>query len=238
MKIISIKKVRKDKVINLTVHKNHTFVTEKGFVTHNCDNMSPVAQMAFRGFTDEFSGECAFIFTGNYKDKIIPQLLQRFETHEFETFKKSEMVKPIYERLSFILDHEHKEFKKEDIVSVINTFYPSVRAMIGAIQRFSVSGVLDIPEGELDNLDKFTNIMSLIKNKKFADMILAVNEISAPDAFYGWAWKNVQKYFEKTTITKAVPILAKYQDMASRAADKHLNLGACCTELMTTCEIK
>ena len=83
MKIKSIKKIGRCRVINLTVHKNHTFITENGIITHNCDNIGKDAQAGFRSFLDEFSKNCSFIFTGNYKSKIIEPLLDRLENYDF-----------------------------------------------------------------------------------------------------------------------------------------------------------
>jgi len=210
----------------------------KVVVLDEIDNMSSNSQMGMRGFVDEFSTNCSFIITGNYKDKIIPQLLQRFETYEFETFAKSEMVRPIFERLSFILTNEQKEFNPKDLVSVINTYYPSIRSMVGALQKYSTTGTLVIPEGELDNAGKFETVIDCIAKKKFNDMIDSVNNITAPSAFFGWAYKNMNKYFEKENLPKAVMIFAKYQDYDTRAVDKSLNMAACCTELMMQTTVK
>jgi replication factor C small subunit len=211
---------------------------QKIVVLDEADHMSSNAQAAFRGFIDEFSDNCSFIFTGNFKDKIIQPLLDRLEVYNYDEFKKTEMARQILERLIFILDKEGKEYKKEDLVSVINTFYPSIRSMIGALQKYSTTGTLIIPEGELDNLDKFSKLMETIKTKSFNAMIESVNDISAPSSFYPWLYKNLNKFFEKENLPKAVLSLAKFQDMDSRAVDKNLNTAACCTELMTQCQIK
>jgi replication factor C small subunit len=211
---------------------------QKIVVLDEADHMSSNAQAAFRGFIDEFSENCSFIFTGNFKEKIIQPLLDRLEIYNYDEFKKTEMARPILERLIFILDTEEKEYKKEDLVSIINTFYPSIRSMVGALQKYSTTGTLVIPEGELDNLDKFTKLMETIKTKSFNAMIEAVNDISAPSSFYPWLYKNLHKFFEKENLPKAVLSLAKFQDMDSRAVDKNLNTAACCTEIMSQCQIK
>ena len=78
IKIKSIVKLEEKHVINLCVNKNHTFLTRNGIVTHNCDHITPDAQAAFRGFLDEFSSNCSFIFTGNYKTKIIEPFIEPF----------------------------------------------------------------------------------------------------------------------------------------------------------------
>lgn len=206
-------------------------------VMDEADHITQNGQAAFRGLIDEFSGNCTFIFTGNYKDKIITPLLDRMEVYDFDTFSKQDLAKSILERLVFILKNEGKEFNPQDLIQVINTFYPSIRSMVGALQKYSVTGTLVIPEGELDNASKFETIVVSVGKKQFNVTLEAIDAITAPTAFYGWLYKNRKKYFEKESLTKAIMILAKYQDMDTRAIDKHLCLGACCTEMMMQCSV-
>ena len=77
------------------------------------DHFSREGQAAFRGFIDEYSANCRFIFTGNYKEKIIEPLLDRLEIYDFESFSKEEMIKPIFERLCLILENENVEYVKK-----------------------------------------------------------------------------------------------------------------------------
>lgn len=109
------------------------------------DNFSQDGQKAFRGFINEFSDNCRFIITGNYKEKIIEPLLNRLEVYDFNSFDRKEILKPIFERLQEILNNEGISYEKRDLVPVINSFYPSIRAMIGAIQRYGESGALVVP---------------------------------------------------------------------------------------------
>src|SRR5574344_1615526 len=104
------------------------------------DHMSSNAMAAFRGFLDEFGDNCVFLFTCNYKEKIIEPLLTRLQIYDFNNFKKEDMIKPIFERLSFILNNEQIKFEPKDLVPVINTFYPSIRSMVGNIQKLSKTG--------------------------------------------------------------------------------------------------
>jgi len=206
-------------------------------VMDEMDHFSSQGQAAFRGFLDEFSN-CKFLFTGNYKEKIIEPLLDRLEVFNYDEFKKTDIVKQIFERLVFILNYEKKTFNKEDVVQVINSHYPSIRSMIGTLQKYSISGSLIIPPGELNSVSKFENVLQSIKSKKFKEVIENINEITACASFYPWLYKNINVYYEKEMLPKSIMILAKYQDMESRAVDKNLNLAACCTELMMQCTIK
>lgn len=232
MKVKSIKSLGQSRVINLTVHKNHTFVTENGIVTHNCDNFSKDGMAAFRSFLDEYSHNCRFIFTGNYKEKIIEPLLDRMEVYDFESFAKEEMIKPIFERLCFVLENENVEYNKKDLVPIINTYYPRIRSMVGALQKFSKDGVLTVDTSDLDDLNIFDKIMELVTPGTYPEMIQAVNNLNAPDNMYSFLYKNAMTYFPAEKYPNMVIVVAKYQHMTSTVRDKQLNLAACLTELL------
>ena len=231
MFIKSIKKIEKARVINLTVHKNHTFVTKNGIVTHNCDNLSQASQFAFRSLIETFSSNCRFILTGNFKEKMLIPLLDRLENYDFNSFSKQDMVKPIFERLKFILENEKVTYDPKDLIPVINTYYPSVRSMVGALQKFSSNGQFTVSQSELDNMDEYLAVIGVIKVKDFNNMINLVNELTSPDNMYTYIYKNL-KEFEPTKHPNIIMIIAKYQFQASSVRDKNLNLAACCTELM------
>ena len=230
-KIKSIKKIGHGRVINLTVHKNHTFITENGIITHNCDSMSSQNMAGFRAFLDEFSQNCRFIFTGNYKEKIIQPLLDRLINIDFNTFDKKQMVVPIFERLKYILENEYIQYSKEDIKKVILTYYPRIRSMVGALQRYSIDGVLKISEDQLNDLSEFDKIMQFVSAKDYQNMIQGVNALTSPENMYSFLYKHAEKYFNSKYPT-AIVTIARYQFMSSSVRDKALNLSACLTELM------
>lgn len=196
------------------------------------DNFSREGQAAFRGFIDEYSQNCRFIFTGNYKEKIIEPLLDRMEIYDFESFPREEMVKPIFERLVFILENEKIEFDKKDLVPIINTYYPRIRSMVGALRKFSENGKLIVKENELDDLEVFDKIMELVNRETYLKLIQAVNKLNAPDNMYSFLYKNASRYFKPEKYPNMVITVAKYQHMADSVRDKNLNLAACLTELM------
>lgn len=204
----------------------------KVVVMDESDNISKDAQAAFRGFCDEYSQNCRFIFTGNYKEKIIEPLLDRLENYDYQSFSKEEMVKPIFDRLCFILENEGIEYDKRHLVPIINTYYPRIRSMVGALQKFSQNGKLQINEAELDDLDVFDKIMKLITPGTFTELIQAVNSISAPENMFSFIYKNADKYFKPEKYPNIIITVAKYQHMSDSVRDKHLNLAACLTELL------
>jgi DNA polymerase III delta prime subunit len=196
------------------------------------DNFSTDGQKAFRGFIDEFSQNCRFIFTGNYKEKIIEPLLERLEVYDFNSFPKEEMIKPIFERLKFVLTNENIQFDPKDLVPIINTYYPRIRSMVGNLQKFSNDGVFKVSEGELDDLNSFDEVMKLVNPANYLDMINAVNKLNAPTNMYSFLYKNAGKYFKPDSYPNVVITIAKYQHMAETSRDGNLCLAAALTELM------
>lgn len=196
------------------------------------DHFSKDGQAAFRGFIDEFSGNCRFIFTGNYKEKIIEPLLDRLEVYDFNIFPKEEMVKPIFERLKFILNNEKIQYEPKTLVPIINTYYPRIRSMIGALQKYSKNGVLTVSEFDLDDVNSFDEIMKLVNPNSYTDMIMAVHKLNAPGNLYTFLYNNASKYFNAEKYPNVVLIIAKYQHMDASVRDKGLNAAACLTELM------
>jgi len=209
---------------------------KKLVVMDEFDNFTRDGMDAFRAFLDEYSANCAFIFTGNYKEKVKEPLLNRLENYDFMDFKKEEMIKPIFERLCFILDNEGVKYEQKDLAPIIKTFYPSIRKMVGALQRLSVEKdgklVLDVNEGSLDNLNSYDELMELVHPQSYLNMVQKVNSITNVNGIYTYLYHNCTKYFREECLPQVVVVIAKYQDMSVNARDLNLNLCACLTELM------
>lgn len=228
-----------DKGIDVLRGKIQRFASQSSFddnikivVMDEFDHFSKDGQAAFRGFIDEFSQNCRFIFTGNYKEKIIEPLLDRLEVYDFNGFSRDEMIKPIFERLCWILENEGITYDKKELVPVINTYYPRIRSMIGSLQKFSKDGIFKVNENELDDVNVFHKVMSYVKIDTYTDMITEVNKLNGPDNMYSYLYKNASKYFTKDKYPQMVLIIAKYQHMSDSVRDKNLNLAAALTELM------
>jgi len=228
-----------DKGIDILRGKIQKFASQNSFddnikivVMDEFDHFSKDGQAAYRGFIDEFSQNCRFVFTGNYKEKIIQPLLDRLEIYDFNSFSKQELVKPIFERLKFILDSENITYDPKSLVPVINTYYPRIRSMVGALQKFSKDGQFQVSEHELDDVNSFDIIMSKLEPSSYKELIIEVNKLNAPDNFYSFLYNNASKYFDSSKYPNVVLIIAKYQHMSDSVRDKNLNLAAALTELM------
>ncbi len=197
------------------------------------DNFSQDGQKAFRGFIDEYGTNCKFIFTGNYQEKIIEPLLERLEVYDFNSFAKEEMVKPIFERLKWVLDNEQIKYDPRDLVPVINTFYPKIRSMIGSLQKFSDNEIFKVQENELDDLHVFDSIMEVQKTMAtYSEMITKVLALNAPENMISFLFGNISKYFKIESYAQCVILIGKYQAMGVGVPDKNVNIGALLTELI------
>lgn len=185
-------------------------------------------QMALRGVISEFSSNCRFIFTGNYKDNILPQLLNRLENYDFEEFSKKDMIRPIFERLKFILDTEGITYDPKDVAEVIGAEYPSIRKMIGTLQRFSITGELKFDKISLNNTSSFKDILM---SSDYMSMVQNVNALTAPSSMYSFIYQNLD-LFKPEMLQSVIVSTAKYQDMDSNVRDKHLNLAALIAEIL------
>lgn len=223
--ICDIKKIEGyHRVINLTVHKNHTFVTKNGIVTHNCDHITQDSQAAFRGFLDEFSIRTRFIFTGNYKTKIIQPLLDRLENYEYSEFSPKDIIPQLINKLKFIAQNEQLDINDQQIKTIIKENYPKIRTMIGLLQKYKQSGVL-----KLNTDDYYQEIIDALKEKNYEKMYEAVNNLNDPESIYQYFYDHYQSL---NNLSKGVIILAKYQAMSPMVRDKYLNACACMLELM------
>lgn len=203
---------------------------KKIVVLDECDNLSANSQFGFRSLIETFSNNCRFILTGNYKERIIEPLRDRIENYDFGMFSKDEIVKSILERLIFILKNEKIEFNPKDLVQIINSFYPSIRSMIINLQKFSKSGKLEIQN--LDNKDRYAEILGLINKKDFLKMIELVNNLENPDNLFTYFYDNFEKFTSRQNLPRIIVTIGKYQSYSSNAKDKHLNIAAMCSELM------
>lgn len=230
--------------IDVVRSKIHQFATSSSIfdapkivIMDEFDNFSQDGQKAFRGFIDEFGDNCMFIVTGNYKDRIIEQLLTRLMVIDFQQFPKTEMVKPIYERLQFILTNENVTFEPKDVIDIMNTKYPSIRSMVVSLQEFtSVQDgklKLEVDKSSLDSSSDYKTIMSLRTPSSYFNMVQEINKLASPDSMYTYMYNSASDWFKPENYPKAIVTIAKYQAMSSQVRNKNLNLAACLTELMS-----
>ena len=199
-------------------------------------------QPALRNFIETFSNNCRFIFTCNYKNKIIPAIHSRCTVINFSIQKKDKerLAGLFHKRLSTILEQENVEFDPKVLAELIIKFYPDFRRTINELQRYSVSGKIDT--GILVTVSE-ANIQSLnqsLKNKKFNDMRKWVvdNIDQDPAGLYKELYQNFYNALEPQSIPPMIILLAEYQYKNAFVADPELNMVACLTEIMGECKFK
>jgi len=223
-------------VVDITVENNHTFVTSNDIVVHNCNSTQP----ALRNFMEEFSRNCGFILTCNFKNRIIEPLHSRCSVVEFKIKKKDlpELAKQMLKRLCNILDTEGVEYDRAVVAELIKKHYPDWRRIINELQRYSVTGKID--SGLLANITEstFKQAVTFMKERDYTSLRKWVAENIDTDstAIFRLLYDTASVHIDTSSIPLLVIILAKYQYQSAFVADHEINLVACLTEIMADCK--
>jgi DNA polymerase III delta prime subunit len=212
-------------------------------ILDEADYLNPQStQPALRGFIEEFSKNCRFIFTCNYKNRIIQPLHSRCSVIDFtiQASQKPQIATGIFQRILQILTDEKVDYNEKVVVEVVNKFFPDFRRMLNEIQKYSASGKID--SGILANLDdeSLNELLSFIKEKEFSKMRkwVALNIHNDPQTIYRKIYDSFFTKFENTSVPQAIIILSDYTYKSAFVADQEVNMVACLTELMMECKIK
>tara|TARA_Y100001938_G_scaffold134053_1_gene194093 strand:+ start:110 stop:1048 length:939 start_codon:yes stop_codon:yes gene_type:complete len=210
----------------------------KVVILDEADYLNPQStQPALRGFIEEFSKNCRFILTCNFKNRIIEPLHSRCGVYEFNTSKKSmiELCESFMARCKTILDNEQVEYDPKPVAELIMKFAPDWRRVLNELQRYSVNGRID--SGIINNLqDKnFDDLFSHLKNKNFKGMrSWVVNNIDTDaSAIFRAIYDRMSDKVAPQSIPQLVLLLADYQYKNAFVADHELNVVACLTEVMS-----
>ena len=214
----------------------------KVIIIDEADNTGNDVQLLLRAFIEEFASNCRFIFTCNYKNKILAPLHSRCAVVEFSVKgkEKQTIAAEFFKRLNFILDKEQIEADKKVLVQLINKHFPDWRRILNECQRYSVGGKIDS-----GILATFTDIAvnDLIKNlkeKNFPEVRKWINGNMDNDTtvLLRRIYDVLYDTLVPNTIPAAVLVIAKYQYQAAFVADQEINMLACLTEIMIECEFK
>jgi DNA polymerase III delta prime subunit len=213
----------------------------KVVILDEADYLNPNStQPALRGFIEEFSKNCRFILTCNFKNRIIQPLHSRCAVIEFKYDKKEKasIAAQVLKRLGFILSNEGISFDNKVLASLILKYFPDYRRIINELQRYSAAGTID--EGILARVGEVntTELINALKNKDWKGMrAWVVNNIdNDPPAIFRKIYDDILDKVQ--TVPQLVLILADYQYKAAFCADQEINLVACLTEIMATVEFK
>jgi len=199
-------------------------------------------QPALRNFIEEFSSNCRFIFTCNYKNRIIPPLHSRTTVIDFTLTPtdKQTLAGQFLGRLKEICDAESIKFDEKVLVELILKFFPDFRRCINEVQRYGVSGEIDTGLLSTLNEEKLTPLINMIKDKNWSGMRKWVGQNSDNDfnTLYRKLFNALEVSLEPQSIPAAVLLIADYQYKSAFAMDSEINFVACLTEIMSECKFK
>ena len=223
--------------VSLTSQSKH-----KVIIIDEADNPTSDVQLLLRASIEEFSGNCRFIFTCNYKNKIIEPLHSRCSVVEF-SIKGKEKVKIaglFFKRLQQILDLEKISYDPPVLAEIINKHFPDWRRVLNECQRYSVSGKID--SGILATFSDVSvnDLIRNLKDKNFPEVRKWVvdNLDNDSSVLLRRLYDSLYETLVPNSIPAAVLIIAKYQYQIAFVADQEINLLAALTEIMVECQFK
>ena len=215
----------------------------KYLILDEADYLNPQStQPAMRGFMEEFHKNCGFIFTCNYKNRLIEPLHSRCSVVEFmiPNSEKPTLASEFMGRVITILNEQEVKYDKRVIAEVINKHFPDWRRVLNELQRYSVSGMIDA--GILVNISEVNirELMHSMKNKEFTNVRKWVvdNLDNDPVRLLRSIYDNMYEYVDGPSIPHVVVILGEYQYKSSFVADQEINMLACLTEVMARSKFK
>jgi len=223
--------------VSLTAEGKH-----KVIIIDEADNTTSDVQLLLRANIETFYKNCRFIFTCNYKNKIIEPLHSRCSVIDFSIGRKDKpsIAAQFFKRINDILGKENVEGDKKVIAELINKYFPDWRRVLNECQRYSVGGKIDV--GILANLDNVNvkELVGYLKAKEFPNVRkwIVQNLDNDPSVILRKVYDSIYEYMKPKSIPEAVLIIAKYQYQSAFAADQEINLLAALTEIMCSCEFK
>ena len=214
----------------------------KVIIIDEADNTTNDVQLLLRAFIEEFSGNCRFIFTCNYKNKIVEPLHSRCAVIEFGIKGKERqgIAASFFKRIKTILDTEGVEYDNKVLVELINKHFPDWRRVLNEIQRYSSGGAIDAGILATFSDVKVNNLIQNLKQKNFPEVRKWVVDNLDNDSgvLMRRIYDALYTSLANASIPAAVLIIAKYQYQIAFVADQEINLLACLTEIMVECEFK
>ena len=213
----------------------------KVVILDEADYLNPQStQPALRGFIEEFSNNCRFILTANFKNRIIEPLHSRCSVYEFNTTRKemADLAAVFFERMKFILESENVDYDTKAVAELIIKHAPDWRRVINECQRYSISGKID--SGVVDSVSdhSYESLFTYLKEKDFKKMRKWVVDNIDTDAaaIFRSIYDRMNDRVKPQSIPALVLVLADYQYKNAFVADHELNVVACLTEVMSNVE--
>lgn len=214
----------------------------KYIILDEADYLNPNStQPALRNFMEEFSKNCGFILTCNFRNRIIDPLISRCSVVEFKIPKadRPKLASEFYKRVSDILAKELVEFEPKALAVVVERYFPDFRRTLNELQRYSATGKIDTGILTTFTESKFKELIQMLKEKNFSGIRKWVGEAEIDDAaFFRQFYDTASDFLQAPSVPQLVLVIAEYQYKAAFVADREINLVAFLTEVMVNCEFK
>ena len=220
--------------VSLTAGAKH-----KVLIIDEADNTTPDVQLLLRASIEEFQKNCRFIFTCNFKNKIIEPLHSRTTVIDFNVRGKTkqQLAAAFFERCRGILTAEDISFSDKVVAEVVHKYFPDFRRTLNELQRYASSGNIDT--GILATLGdaKIDTLVASLRSKKFNDVKKWVtqNIDSDPQSIMRTLYDSLATIMTPQSVPAAILIIADYQYKAAFVVDQEINLLACLTQIMVEC---
>ena len=220
--------------VSLTDAKKMIIIDEADYMNAN------TIQPALRGFIEEFSSNCRFIFTCNFPNRIIEPLRSRCTNIAFKVEKedKPKLASQFYKRTLEVLKNEGIEYDQKVVAELVTKHFPDFRRVLNELQSYSVSGKID--SGILVNMseESFKELIKLLRDKNFTEVRKWIGKHSDTDstALFRNLYDTASAVMQPQSIPELVLIIAGYQYKAAFVADHEINTMACLTEIMRDCK--
>ena len=213
----------------------------KVVILDEADNLTPDAQKALRGIMEEVSVNCSFIFTCNFKNRIMDAIHSRCSVVDFKANgSKAKMATQFFKRVENILKDEGIDYDREVVAAVITKHFPDNRRILNELQRYSAGGTID--KGILASVSdvQLSELTKALSGKDFASCRKWVTNNLDNEAarIFRALYDSLYEALKPNSVPQLVLILAKYQYQAAFVADHEINLIACLTEIMVECEFQ
>lgn len=214
----------------------------KVVIIDEADYLTPEAQAAMRAAIEEFASNCSFIFTCNYKARLIEAIHSRCSVIEFKikNGNKVKMAAGFLKRIQHILDQEKIKYDNGALVQIIQKHFPDYRRVLNELQRYAVRGEID--SGVLAQVGdvNLKELVGFLKEKDFTAMRkwVATNSDADQNKIFRQIYDAMYDIMQPQSIPQTVIVLADYQYKSAFVADQEINMVACLTTIMMECSFK
>tara|TARA_Y100000022_G_scaffold28210_2_gene21736 strand:+ start:10108 stop:11049 length:942 start_codon:yes stop_codon:yes gene_type:complete len=214
----------------------------KVIIIDEADNTTTDVQLLLRASIEEFSNNCRFIFTCNYKNKIIEPLHSRCSVIEFAINgkEKQQLAANFFKRVQSILEEQKVDAEPRVLAALVQKYFPDFRRTLNELQRYSSIGKIDTGILSVVSDTKLDDLVTFLKNKEFTKMKKWVvqNLDHEPTQIMRNIYDSLYTHFQPQSIPEAVLVIGEYQYKSAFVADHEINLVAFLTELMMRCQFK